>query len=209
MLLRVLRPDRIGAALTQFVQDSLGQDYIEQDPFDIQVAYEESSNLSPLFFVLFPGTDPTPAVESCAGRLGISDANGRFVNISMGQGQEQIALTSLRKQAESGGWIMLANIHLMQSWLPQLDRALEVIEELSHVEFRCILSSEPPAAPGVPLDIVMLLEIVPEAVLQRCIKIADEAPLQKSAGADILRRRSSNQQKIVRNRGVIDTTFRM
>merc|ERR1719269_562649 len=94
----------------------------------------------------------------------------------MGQGQEQIALTSLRKQAEVGGWIMLANIHLMQSWLPQLDRALEVIEELSHVEFRCVLSSEPPAAPGVPLDIVMLLEIVPEAVLQRCIKIADEAP---------------------------------
>jgi dynein heavy chain len=176
MLLRVLRPDRIGAALTQFVQDSLGQDYIEQDPFDIQVAYEESSNLSPMFFVLFPGTDPTPAVESCAGRLGISDANGRFVNISMGQGQEQIALTSLRKQAEVGGWIMLANIHLMQSWLPQLDRALEVIEELSHVEFRVILSSEPPAAPGIPLDIVMLLEIVPEAVLQRCIKIADEAP---------------------------------
>ena len=77
------------------------------------------------------------------------------------------------------------------------------------MEFRCVLSSEPPAAPGVPLDIVMLLEIVPEAVLQRCIKIADEAPLQKSAGADILRRRSSNQQKIVRNRGVIDTTFRM
>merc|ERR1719421_740811 len=176
MLLRVLRPDRIGAALQQFVQDNLGTDYVEQEPFDIQVAYEESTNLSPLFFVLFPGTDPTPAVESCAGRLGISDANGRFVNISMGQGQEQIALTSLRKQAESGGWIMLQNIHLMQSWLPQLDRAMEVIEELSHVEFRCVLSSEPPAAPGVPLDIVMLLEIVPEAVLQRCIKIADEAP---------------------------------
>jgi dynein heavy chain len=176
MLLRVLRPDRIGASLTVFVQDNLGQDYIEQEPFSMQATYEESTNLSPMFFVLFPGTDPTPAVESCASRLGISDANGRFVNISMGQGQEQIALTSLRKQAESGGWIMLANIHLMQSWLPQLDRALEVIEELSHPEFRSILSSEPPSAPGVPLDLVMLLEIVPEAVLQRCIKIADEAP---------------------------------
>merc|ERR1719421_1413560 len=42
MLLRVLRPDRIGAALTQFVQDSLGQDYIEQEPFDIQVALTAS-----------------------------------------------------------------------------------------------------------------------------------------------------------------------
>merc|ERR1740127_420071 len=128
MLLRVLRPDRIGAALTQFVQDNLGNDYID---------------LAPFFFVLFPGTDPTPAVEGQARKLGISDANGRFVNISMGQGQEQVAVNALKKQAEMGGWIMLQNIHLMQSWLPQLERALEVVEEFSLPDFRCVLSSEP------------------------------------------------------------------
>merc|ERR1719453_3012923 len=43
MLLRVLRPDRIGAALQQFVQDNLGYDFVEMDPFDISVAYAESS----------------------------------------------------------------------------------------------------------------------------------------------------------------------
>merc|ERR1719353_945967 len=176
MLLRVLRPDRIGAALVQFVQDNLGNEFIEMDPFSIEVAYEESSNLSPFFFVLFPGTDPTPAVEGLANALGCSDSNGKFINISMGQGQEQIAISAMRKRAEEGGWVMLQNIHLMQSWLPQLDRALEVIEEFSHESFRSVLSSEPPSAPGVPLDLVMLIEIVPEATLQRCIKIADEAP---------------------------------
>jgi dynein heavy chain len=176
MLLRVLRPDRIGAALVQFVQDNLGNEFIEMDPFSIDVAYAESSNLSPLFFVLFPGTDPTPAVEGMANALGCSDANGKFVNISMGQGQEQIAISALRKRAEEGGWVMLQNIHLMQSWLPQLDRGLEVIEEFSHESFRSVLSSEPPSAPGVPIDLVMLIEIIPEATLQRCIKIADEAP---------------------------------
>merc|ERR1719174_2997484 len=122
MLLRVLRPDRIGAALVQFVQDNLGNEFIEMDPFSIEVAYNESSCLSPMFFVLFPGTDPTPVVEGMANALGCSDANGKFVNISMGQGQEQIAISALRKRAEEGGWIMLQNIHLMQSWLPQLDR---------------------------------------------------------------------------------------
>jgi dynein heavy chain len=176
MLLRVLRPDRIGAALVQFVQDNLGNQYVEMDPFSIEVAYAESTNLSPLFFVLFPGTDPTATVEWMAKQLGMTDANGKFVNISMGQGQEQIALNGLRNQAQNGGWIMLQNIHLMQSWLPQLDRALEVIEEFSHADFRSVLSSEPPSAPGVPLDEVMLIEIIPEATLQRCIKIADEAP---------------------------------
>merc|ERR1719272_2831828 len=36
MLLRVLRPDRIGSAMTQFVQDNLGNDYIEAEPFDME-----------------------------------------------------------------------------------------------------------------------------------------------------------------------------
>jgi dynein heavy chain len=51
----VLRPDRIGAALTQFVVDHLGPEFIEQLPFDMMQTYEESTCLTPIFFVLFPG----------------------------------------------------------------------------------------------------------------------------------------------------------
>merc|ERR1719408_1104871 len=65
-LLRIMRPDRLGAALTQFIVDNLGQDYIDQPPFDMQQTYEESTCHTPFFFVLFPGTDPTPVVESVA-----------------------------------------------------------------------------------------------------------------------------------------------
>ena len=61
----------------------------------------------------------------------------------MGQGQEQIAIAALRKRAEEGGWIMLQNIHLMQSWLPRLDRALEAVGR-EDPGFRCFLTSEPP-----------------------------------------------------------------
>merc|ERR1719450_2033723 len=39
-LLRVLRQDRIGAALTQFITDNLGNDYIEQEPFNMETAFE-------------------------------------------------------------------------------------------------------------------------------------------------------------------------
>ena len=35
-----------------------------------------------------------------------------------------------------GGWIMLQNIHLMQAWLKDLERALEVIEEFVHDDAR-------------------------------------------------------------------------
>ena len=50
--------------------------------------YNESNNNTPIFFVLFPGVDPTPQVEAIAKEYDISIANGRFINISMGQGQE-------------------------------------------------------------------------------------------------------------------------
>lgn len=35
----------------------------------------------------------------------------------MGQGQEEPAKKSLFECAEKGHWIMLQNVHLMQSWL--------------------------------------------------------------------------------------------
>jgi len=170
-LLRVLRPDRIGAALTAYVIDTLGNDFVDQPPFDMFKTYEESVAATPFFFVLFPGTDPTPTVEAIAKSLGITEANGRLVNISMGQGQEQVALNALNKGAKDGSWIMLQNIHLMQTWLKQLERCLEIVEEFAHPDFRCVLTSEPPSALQGPL-----WEMVPESVLQKCIKVADEAP---------------------------------
>jgi len=93
------------------------------------------------------------------------------VNISMGQGQETVALNALNKAATNGGWIMLQNIHLMQAWLKDLERALEVVEEFAHEEYRCFLTSEPPGAMQGKL-----WDLIPEPILQRCIKVADEAP---------------------------------
>jgi dynein heavy chain len=170
-LLRILRQDRIKPALTQFIIDKLGQEYVEQSPFDMEQSLEESTPHTPFFFVLFPGVDPTPVVESLGRKLGLTEANGKFINISMGQGQENVALNSLGKAAKEGAWIMLQNIHLMQAWLKQLERHLEIIEEFAVPEFRCFLTSEPPGAMQG-----RLWDLIPEPILQRCIKVADEAP---------------------------------
>lgn len=39
---------------------------------------------TPVFFVLFPGVDPTPDVERVGKRFGVSIADGTLINISMG-----------------------------------------------------------------------------------------------------------------------------
>jgi hypothetical protein len=46
----------------------MGPEYIFQKPFDMAASFEETSNNTPMFFVLFPGVDPTPWVETLGKR---------------------------------------------------------------------------------------------------------------------------------------------
>ena len=94
--------------------------------------FEDSSAPTPLFFVLFPGVDPGAEIEKLGRQLGFTEEAGRYVSISMGQGQEAHAEACLDRFTEQGGWIFLQNVHLMQSWLPTLERKLEVAAESGH-----------------------------------------------------------------------------
>ena len=92
-----------------------GKEYVEQAPFNMPATYEETSPQTPTFFVLFPGVDPTPWVEDLGKEFGISESEGTFCNISMGQGQEKPAEAIVERYAKNGGWVMLQNCHLMSS----------------------------------------------------------------------------------------------
>jgi dynein heavy chain len=168
ILLRAMRPDRVTALLSQWIANQMGRNYVEQAPFDMVAAFEESSPQTPFFFVLFPGVDPTSWVENLGAGLGISTENGNFRNISMGQGQEKPAETIISQFAQSGGWVMLQNCHLMQSWVPKLERLLEIVGETAHKSFRCFISAEPPP--------ISSWTNMPESLMQSCIKVANEAP---------------------------------
>lgn len=96
-------------------------------------------------------------------------ANEKFINISMGQGQENNALKALKQAGIDGNWVMFQNVHLMTDWMKDFERNFEmVIEDGAHADFRCFVSSEPPGQP--------MQEIIPESVLQNALKVANEAP---------------------------------
>jgi dynein heavy chain len=84
LLLRAIRPDRLPSALNSFVEEQMGTEYVEQPAFNVFETFEESTKSIPLFFVLFPGVDPTPDVEKVANTYDIRSTNKRFINISMG-----------------------------------------------------------------------------------------------------------------------------
>ena len=177
LIVRCLRPDRITMALNRFVAHELGQFFVEDISTDLGLAFEDSTPTVPIFFILSPGVDPVKSVETLGKKYGVSDDNGNFWNVSLGQGQEGKAMESLDKAFTSGGWVILNNIHLMAGWLAELEKKLDRLAEgydpsktegveavpRGHPDFRIFLSAEPSTN-------------IPIGILQRCIKLTNEPP---------------------------------
>lgn len=148
LIIRALRPDRITSAMGQYCEKVMGSTYINQAPFDCGIVVDESSNQTPIFFVLFPGYSPGKQVEAYANKVGKTTENGKLTLISMGQGQEGPAEKVLDKYTKEGGWVFLDNLHLMQGWIPKLERKLEIAAEVGHADFRCVASPGGASAAG-------------------------------------------------------------
>jgi dynein heavy chain len=164
LVLRALRTDRVTSAITTYIVEQLGERYMSQPPFDMADTFADSSYKSPLFFTLFPGVDPGADIEKLGFELGFTEEAGTYVPIAMGQGQEKNAENTLDRFTKEGGWLFLQNVSLMQAWLPILERKLEIAAEEGHEDFRCFLSSEPPASADQ--------QIVSEGIMQNAIKVA-------------------------------------
>ena len=87
-----------------------------------------------------------------------------FTTIALGQGQSPHAVRLIDTGIKQGHWVLLANCHLMMSWLNELDKIIESLPvRQPHNSFRLWLSSSP--HPEFPIGI-----------LQRGIKMTTEPP---------------------------------
>lgn len=139
LLLQALRPDRLESAMTSFVCEILKVKSLSPSPLNLDRLYkEESSSQQLILIVISPGTDPSQELEELAGREVGKD---NYHQIAMGQGQAEIALSTLRNTAAAGGWLCLKNLHLAISWLPTLEKELNFLKP--HENFRLWVTTEP------------------------------------------------------------------
>ena len=162
-VLRSLRADRVLFAASIFVGNNMGADYADPPPFDLGEIFKSSTNKTPLIFVLSPGVDPTASVQQLADSKGT-----KIEQVALGQGQAPVAMRVMKEGLKMGTWTLLANCHLMLSWMPQLEKAVEAYcdEDTNgkiHPNFRLWLSSSP--NPQFPITL-----------LQRGVKMTTEPP---------------------------------
>ncbi|CAD8159976.1 unnamed protein product [Paramecium pentaurelia] len=160
-VLRCIRPDKLIPAIQIFVHGYLGEEFIFPPAFNLAEIYEDSSSVTPLIFVLSPGSDPFASLSVFA-----NTKNKSFAQISLGQGQGPLAQKLISEGVINGSWVVLQNCHLAVSWMNTLEK---ICEELSpdpkqtHPEFRLWLTSYP--SPQFPT-----------AILQAGIKMTNEPP---------------------------------
>eukprot|EP00937_MAST-01D_sp_MAST-1D-sp2_P000693 g693.t1 len=173
MALRCVRPDKVVLAVQDFVLEKMGENFVKPPPFNLKDCFADSSVISPLVFILSPGSDPMGALVKLAGEMKI-----KFDFISLGQGQGPVAEAMISKAREAGSWVVLQNCHLAPSWMNRMESIAEDLSpDNTHDKFRMWCTSYPS-------------DVFPVSILQNGVKMTQEPPrgmranLLGSFGAD-------------------------
>jgi len=161
LVLRSIRFDKIKPCIQKYVIDNMGHEYVESGAFSLEGVYKDSTKGTPLIFVLTPGVDPLNSLQMFADSMG-----RRLEAISLGQGQGDSAINMIDRACNDGGWVILQNCHLAESFMPRLEnKCEEIASRLSEIkdDFRMWLSSYPSTE-------------FPSSILQNGIKMTNEPP---------------------------------
>ena len=88
MLIRCFRVDRIYRAVMDYVTKTMGEKYVTPPILSYDSVFDQSTPMTPVVFILSPGSDPASDIMKLADRLGFPYNKIKY--LSMGQGQEKV-----------------------------------------------------------------------------------------------------------------------
>ena len=134
--------------------------YVTPPVVTFDAIFEQSTPFTPVIFILSPGSDPTSSLQKLAERINFG--MNRVKILSLGQGQETIAMELLEASISRGMWLLLQNCHLLSMWLRELEKELEKLSK-PHPDFRLWITTDP-------------ISTFPIGILQRSLKVVTEPP---------------------------------
>lgn len=172
MTVSVFEPKLLVTAVSSYIRLILGKEFTESKGTSLASVFKDTTETTPLIFVLSTGSDPMSALQKFAQD---NEFAAKLHSISLGQGQGPVAENLMSKGRTLGHWTFLQNCHLATSWMPQMEvivRDMAMGEIKIHPDFRLFLSSMPSTN-------------FPISVLQNSVKLTNEPP--KGLRANLLR----------------------
>jgi dynein heavy chain, axonemal len=160
LVVRIFRPDRVVNAIKSFIIDRMNDYYVKSPPINYMKIFEQSTEKTPIVFILSPGADPFSDVQKLVDVVGIGMNKFRF--LALGQGMGDTAKQYIESGAMRGHWVMLQNCHLLVSWLKKLEAIIEGITKPDK-NFRLWLTTAPS-------------DRFPLGILQKSLKVVTEPP---------------------------------
>ena len=167
LLVRSLRMDRCMLMSRWFVRNTeeMGPRFVEPVTDTIESIYDGMVPTTPVIFLLSIGADPTDAIEQLARKRKLQAP----AVISMGEGQEPVAIKAMQAAATNGTWVLLQNCELGLELMVMMEEFLEKLKEGQDPAFRLFITALPDK--GFPLGL-----------LQMSTKVTNEPPAGLKAG---------------------------
>ena len=172
LIVRSLREDRTLLAGLEFIKSmelvdgvpAMGEKFVKPVSDTVEAIYSQMDSKTPVIYLLSAGADPTDGIENLAKKK-----RRDIVCVSMGEGQDVVAMKAINSALVNGSWVMLQNCHLGLDFVDGLEDLLHKISDTCHEDFRLFITSEPHIN-------------FPIGLLQMCTKITNEPPNGLKAG---------------------------
>lgn len=160
--IRYLRQDCLVYAIEEFIQEILGPKFIEQGQFDLLRCFEDSTNVTPLLFIMTKEMEnPIAKILEMARSIKFDQEKILIYSISDADAPELIKI--IESNLKAPNWIVIENIHASISGLHLVATFVEQLtSESAHPDFRLWISTISPVKEGFS-----------SSLLQRCIKMID------------------------------------
>eukprot|EP01040_Poterioochromonas_malhamensis_P004773 gene4773-5123_t len=167
LLVRALRMDRCMLMCRWFVRhtEEMGPAFVEPVTDTIESIYDGMVSTTPVIFLLSIGADPTESIEGLARKRKLPSP----AVISMGEGQEPVAIKAMQQGAANGTWVLLQNCELGLELMATMEEFLEKLKEGQDPNFRLFITALPDKA-------------FPLGLLQMSTKVTNEPPAGLKAG---------------------------
>jgi dynein heavy chain len=165
LLVRSLRVDRCMLMCRWFVRnvEEMGPRFVEPVTDTIESIYEGMTAATPVIFLLSIGADPTEAIENLARKRKLPNP----AVISMGEGQEPVAIKAMQAGSASGTWVLLQNCELGLELMAGMEELLEKLREGMDPNFRLFITALPDKS--FPLGLLQMSTKVTVKIQFQCI----------------------------------------